>query len=352
MKKILTFISLCAFPGFCQAQLSLSPNQTASTLVNTLVATSGTSGVTVSNVQLNCDTSANGLFSGISNLGISNGIVLGSGSIQSDPLNFTYGLDGVALDVSSTALGTSGDNDLTTIISAPTYDACILEFDLQPVGNFVEFEYIFGSEEYPEYNCTAFNDVFAFLISGPGITGTDNMAIVPGSTIPVSINSINDGTGGCSTNQSLYVTNTGSTVTLDGFTTPLIATHTVTPGSTYHLKMALADVSDAIFNSYVVLKANSLKSGSTNPSGVSGLQADADLQVYPSIVNEELHFRQVNAQLLSIAVRDLQGKVFILTQRNEKSFVLDTSSLPQGVYLVNTQNFSTGKHSSLRIVKQ
>ena len=126
MKNIALFV-LCLFmSGFCQAQISLSPNQSASTLVNTLVATSGTSGVTISNVQLNCDTSANGLFVGISNLGISNGIVLGSGSVQSDPPNFTYGLDGTALDVSSTVLGTLGDNDLTTIISAPTYDACVL----------------------------------------------------------------------------------------------------------------------------------------------------------------------------------------------------------------------------------
>ncbi len=48
------------------------------------------------------------------------------------------------------------------------------------------FEYIFGSDEYADYVGTNFNDIFAFLVSGPGIIGDpainnqENIAILPG----------------------------------------------------------------------------------------------------------------------------------------------------------------------------
>jgi len=58
---------------------------------------------------------------------------------------------------------------------------------------------------------TGFNDIFAFLISGPGIVGTQNIALVPGTTTPVSIFNVNN-----VTNPAYYVNNG------DGFTPPLL----------------------------------------------------------------------------------------------------------------------------------
>src|SRR5690606_9884909 len=105
----------------------------------------------------------------------------------------------------------------------------------------LRFNYAFASEEYPEWACSGFNDVFAFILTGPGIANPlNNIALVPGTNIPVAINSINQapigtshpisncnnmGPGSPYTN--LYIDNlgqNGQTVTSDGFTVKLEAT--------------------------------------------------------------------------------------------------------------------------------
>ncbi len=100
---------------------------------------------------------------GTSNFPINEGLILSSGYVgDAAGPNNAYNL--------TREVGKPGDADLTTIVGATTYDAAVLEFDFIPAGNIVEFRYIFASEEYLEYCCSQFNDVFAFLLSGPGIT--------------------------------------------------------------------------------------------------------------------------------------------------------------------------------------
>ncbi len=104
-----------------------------------------------------------------------------------------------------------------------------------------------------------FNDVFAFLISGPGITGTKNIALIPGTTIPVAINNLN------SASQNTYFNDNGdgvfaggSLVQYDGYTVKLKAVADVMPCNTYHLKWAIADVFDDLYDSGVFIEAGSI----------------------------------------------------------------------------------------------
>ena len=61
--------------------------------------------------------------------------------------------------------------------------------------------------------------VFAFFVSGPGINGLENIAMIPGSTDPVAINNIN-----VNTNASYFVDNTnGQDLEFDGYTTEMTA---------------------------------------------------------------------------------------------------------------------------------
>ena len=128
-----------------------------------------------------------------------------------------------------------GDADLDQLLNFgfTTEDAVILEFDFIPQDDTLRFNYIFGSEEYPEYVNSGFNDVFGFFISGPGYAGpfsngAENIALIPGTTTPVAINNVNNGYSatepapGPGTNSAYYVENGGgATVQYDGFTTVL-----------------------------------------------------------------------------------------------------------------------------------
>jgi hypothetical protein len=165
----------------------------------------------------------------------------------------------------STDLFGPGDPMLNAIVSPNlTHDATVLEFDFSVAADSVQFRYVFYSEEYNDYVNTTFNDVFAFFISGPGITGTQNIALVPGTTTPVSINNVNNGgpypgnaSGPCQ-NCTYYRDNVGNANSFpDGFTTVLTAKHAVQPCQVYHIKLAVADVFDGIFDSGVFLEANS-----------------------------------------------------------------------------------------------
>lgn len=249
------------------AQVSVSPDHSAQDLAQRL----GGSGVTIMNPSLNCPAIANGIFSvSASNLGIDSGIVLTSGRAAS--IN-GVGVNGYETGLASTNNHAAGDAQLSTLAGDNTQDACILEFDFIPSGDSIKFNYVFSSEEYVNSTCGPYNDVFAFFISGPNITGQQNMALVPGTTIPVTINSINSGVPGpngdianClamgpgSPFTQYFVNNAGgTTITHNGFTTVLKAVHEVTPCNTYHLKMAIADAGNALYDSGVFLEAGSLK---------------------------------------------------------------------------------------------
>lgn len=185
-----------------------------------------------------------------SNLGIDKGILLTSGWV-----GFAVGPN--SADDITFAASAAGDPDLTSLVGALTYDACVLEFDFVPYQDSVSFEYVFGSDEYTEYVGSPFNDVFAFFISGPGINGKENIALVPGSNIPVSINNVNH-----NINIDHYVNNyMGMTVEYDGFTKVLKARASVVPCETYHLKLAISDVADPFLDSGVFLKSGSFDAG-------------------------------------------------------------------------------------------
>ncbi|MBK8657486.1 MAG: choice-of-anchor L domain-containing protein [Bacteroidetes bacterium] len=220
-------------------------------------------GVTISNVTINCPGTSAGTFTcNNCNIGMSSGIALTSGDINAiaGPNSQSgAGVDNLA----------PGNAQLTSLVGglfASTYDACVLEFDLQVLSDSVEFKYSFGSEEYLEWVSAGYNDVFAFYISGPGIAGQQNIALVPGTATPVSIDNVND-----VTNSAYYIDNgDGFTapqnasnyyIQYDGFTTVLTAKRkNLQPCQTYHLRLAIADAGDGILDSGVFLEANSLTS--------------------------------------------------------------------------------------------
>ena len=240
-------------------------------------------GVTVSNVSYNGSPAAIAQFTAANTtLGINSGIVLTTGTTlpNGDGPHGPNDTPGAGLDNNM-----GGFNLLSQAIQGTqTYNAAILEFDFVPYADTVRFKYVFGSDEYPEFappNNTTYNDVFGFFISGPGITGFQNIALLPNGAV-VSINNVNT-----ITNPFYFVNNgDGNTapynqspqyIQYDGFTKVLEAVSKVQCGQTYHLIIAIADVGDGQWDSGIFLEANSL-------STLTPVEVDHTLsqQVFPN----------------------------------------------------------------------
>jgi hypothetical protein len=258
---LVVIASMIAFVA--PAQLVVDDNVTATQLANQIVG----SGVTISNAQLRCGDGGAGLFSsgGTTNIGLNNGILLTSG-LASDAGNPASGNTSV-----NQPSAFDGDDDLEDYTPFSVRDVCALTFDFEAESDFITVQYVFGSEEYNEYVCSQFNDIFGFFVDGPNPLGGSynnvNVALVPSSTLPVTVNSINNGvpgengtSGGCLSlsNTAYYINNTtGTSIMYDGFTVVLTAQIAIIPGETYTFKFAIADVSDSNLDSGVFIKANS-----------------------------------------------------------------------------------------------
>ena len=148
-------------------------------------------------------------------------------------------------------------------------DLCALEFDFDPAGDFVSFNYVFGSSEYEAWENSQYNDIFAFFLSGEGINGpynapatfpgqAINIASVPDSdpALPITISSVNG-----ALNAEYYILNDApADVCMNGYTTVLTAVYPVICGETYHIKLAIGDGSDTILDSVVILEEGSFGS--------------------------------------------------------------------------------------------
>ncbi len=236
------------------AQLNVSTTMTAQQLVqNVLVG----SGVTVTNITYNGVAGSIGEFTNgnTTNLGLSHGIIISSGLVNTSPA-----IGSAASNFASTSNNTGADPELQSLVSATVYDAAALQFDFVPISDTLKFRYVFGSEEYPEFVNMGYNDVFGFFVSGPNPLGgnytNNNIARIPGTTLPVTIDNVNS-----ASYSQYYVNNgTGATIIYDGFTTVLTAWVKVIPCQQYHIKIAIGDAGDHIYDSGVFLEANSFSS--------------------------------------------------------------------------------------------
>jgi hypothetical protein len=238
------------------------PKLNATALAQALVG----AGVTVSNATYTGAARAAGTFSATgTSVGFNSGVVLSNGSVRN--------VLGPNCDTGITMQnGALGDYDLTTLANigntgaaVTTNDAAVLEFDFVPTSDTVSFQYVFASDEYNEF-VFDYNDVFGFFLNGT------NIALIPGTQTPVSINNVNNGnsTGEPNNppvNPQDFVNNDFQWTTpapidteMDGLTIVFTASATVTPGQTSHIKLAIADATDYSYDSNVFIKGGSFTS--------------------------------------------------------------------------------------------
>ncbi len=284
MKKIFSIIlfvlgsSTFIFSQTPTVDLSLTPQQ----LVQDVLAGPG---VQITNTKFNDNANYVGnrigkfTYAG-SQIDFSSGIVIGTGGVAkaSGTAGGMIGPNSSSgYSESGTGSTVSSDVQLKTldVQNMGLNDIGRLEFDFVPVGNTVSFQFVFSSEEYNEYVCSPYYDVFGFFVSGPKPGGgnytNQNFALVPGTNTPITINTINNGSVGSSSfggscpsgglgNAQYFDGVPGAHFQMDGATKSLTIEFNVICGETYHFKFAIADVGDAALDSWVFLKAGSFQS--------------------------------------------------------------------------------------------
>ena len=248
---ILLLILIIGRP-FCYAQFIVGEGFSAQVLVgNVLVG----DGVETRNISYTGHNRAIALFENgdDAELGLDKGIIISSG-IAAEAKGPNNTLD------NTQDLKYPGDQTLDNIAGMQTGDAGVLKFDFKPQTEEIEFKYIFSSEEYIKYVDRGFNDVFGFFISGPGITGEQNVAKIPGSNVEVTIDNVNhkknsqffkmnDKPG---SNSYKYLQHNAQTVVLK-------ANLTLQACEWYTIKLAIADVGDRDLDSWVFIGSKSFK---------------------------------------------------------------------------------------------
>ena len=175
------------------------------------------------------------------------GIILSTGNAE----DFTNssGDSNQSTRTSTNTTGESGLEEFDAIAGARTFDAAFLDVDFIPQGNLLTMEFVFSSEEYPEFNNSVFQDFVAVWINGTEVP----LVVGNGDIDPGNVNSED--------NQNLFVDNTGGELNteMDGLTITLSLTIPVTPDEVNSIRFGIADVADDRYDSSLLIGGDSVQ---------------------------------------------------------------------------------------------
>ncbi|MEL6811126.1 MAG: choice-of-anchor L domain-containing protein, partial [Bacteroidota bacterium] len=221
------------------------------------------------------------------------GVILTSGNVANAPgPNLTVHSDGGG--------GWPGDADLEAFTTATnTNNASWIQFDFVPFVSTINFDFIMASEEYNQnFECT-FSDAFAFILTD-NVTGvTQNLAVLPGTTIPIEVTNIREEVPGqCDAvnpeffdkyNFDPFNPAVDAAIDFNGQTVELTATGPVIAGNPYTIKLVIADETDTAFDIAVFLEAGSFNIGNVDLgidltiAGGNARCAGVDYEIVPDL---------------------------------------------------------------------
>jgi gliding motility-associated-like protein len=275
-KSILLFSILLFLGPVAFGQLTVDEGISAEEALEILLG----DGLEVSNVTYNGGPAQIGSFECVDcGIGMEAGVILASGGVS--------GAIGPNDSGSETVIANNPGNSDSDIeqIESSAGDIAVLEFDFTATGDSLSFNFVWASEEYPEF-VNSFNDAFAFFLSGPGLNGPysnngENIAQIPGTNMAVTIDNLNNGSNGTNgpcVNCEYYVNNLDNSdpngIQYDGYTTLLPANAQLQCGETYHIKIVIADALDTAYDSAVFLEAGSFESNATFIEGSGNINPD------------------------------------------------------------------------------
>ncbi|KUF10603.1 Hint domain-containing protein [Pseudoponticoccus marisrubri] len=177
-------------------------------------------------------------------------------------------------DTSTNTSGPNNQSDFNAAAGANTYDASYMDIDFIPTGDTMTMQFVFSSEEYPEYQTSLYQDFVGVWINGTQV----DVEIGDGDVDPRNVND--------STNENLFVDNTDDqyNTEMDGFTVTMTLTIPVNPGQVNSIRIGVADVLDTQYDSNLLIAADSVQTTlvaqsdqvTVNPTGSSTLDALAN----------------------------------------------------------------------------
>lgn len=272
MKKLILLIGiLISTFGFSQPINVSTTNYTVPQLVNNVLINSPC--VSATNITWRTGTnfgSSNGIgyFQNTNpNFPMQSGVILSTGNA----LNATGPNNSLLNDGSPAWIG---DANLEATLAAAgiamtSRNASVLEFDFTPISPNFSFDFIFASEEYGNFQCQ-YSDAFAFLLTNLNTGVTTNLAIVPGTNLPISVITIRDFqyNSSCpSANAQFFGSFNGgsnapsSATNFNGQTKVLTAASVLTPNVPYHIKLVIADRLDPQSDSSIFISSDSFNIG-------------------------------------------------------------------------------------------
>lgn len=178
------------------------------------------------------------------------GVILSTGNAQ----DFTNS-DGTTntnqnTNTSTNTAGVDTDPDFLALAGPTAQDAAILEVDFTPTGDTITIDFVLSSEEYPEFINSNFNDVIGVWVNGVEAS----VSIGDGTA---SIGNINGGE-----TENIYFDNSNDefNTEMDGFTVTLTFVAPVNTGVVNTLKIGIADVGDANYDSNLLIAGGSVQS--------------------------------------------------------------------------------------------
>lgn len=156
-------------------------------------------------------------------------------------------------DSPSTTTNTSGFDNLAqfnAIAGHKTYDASFLDVNFTPTNDVLTIQFVFSSDEYPEFSNSIYNDVFAVWVNGTHVP----LSVTQNAATVTQINQ--------TSNINLFKDNTSDqfNTEMDGFTVSLTLTMPVNAGVPNDIRIGVADTSDANYDSNVLIAEGSVQS--------------------------------------------------------------------------------------------
>ncbi|MFC6636266.1 2,3,4,5-tetrahydropyridine-2,6-carboxylate N-succinyltransferase [Sulfitobacter sp. JBTF-M27] len=176
------------------------------------------------------------------------GIILSTGNAE----DFTNssGQSNQRTNTSTDTSGTDYFGQYNNAANARTYDAATLDVDFIPDSDTMTMQFIFSSEEYPEFENSIYQDFVGVWVNGVLVP----MDVGNGDVDPGNVNTSN--------NINMYVNNQTDdyNTEMDGFTITLTLTMNVIPDEVNSIRIAIADVADNQYDSNLLIAGNSLQS--------------------------------------------------------------------------------------------